>query len=81
MGYYDGVVVGEDKEWSACGLVMGSVRVRWSWLSDPRVDVSLSVRGNGTHWKIRHPEVAPPGARYELVVDEGPGLLLPSRGR
>lgn len=70
-----------DKVRESHGVSMDPPKVKWQWhLGDkaPAVDMFQTVRANGMQWRMRYPEHAPPGARYELIVDDAP-LLTPEQ--
>jgi hypothetical protein len=84
--YNDGSVYIEKPEvrYISEDISADTMRVTWKWhLGDeiPMVHVtqrlllhSSKTSCRSTEWRIRYPEVAPPDARYELVVDEDPAM-------
>jgi hypothetical protein len=67
---------------------IGPTTIEWSWAAGeavPRIDVKqrllLPAFPSNYYWTIRYPEVAPPGARYELVVDKTPPITLEQKGQ
>lgn len=68
----------EGKKGDTAGITVSPMKVTWKWVvgdDEPFIKVCRELQVKGAIWTIRYPEVAPPNARYELVVDSTPTLL------